>query len=186
MQSLLGPTHPSPDFTGRGGPLDHEYNHTRSGQMSVADVAASTQGTQYFFPLQSYVWVIVAITDDTSGLNDICYDPDPVDIANADAYKELLYNESAMANHDQTATQSIPDEASGFPELMEQEDQTEGHTDFAPPQGMTGMPTPVVDRFPFGCPGMPILNKPQGSSMYEKWRSTSNDSLWTPFCSELD
>ena len=91
-----------------------------------------------------------------------------------------------MANHDQTATQSIPDEASGFPELTEQDDQTEGHTDFAPPQGMTGMPTPVVDRFPFGCPGMPILNKPQGSSMYEKWRSTSKDSLWTPFCSELD
>ena len=91
-----------------------------------------------------------------------------------------------MANHDQMATQSILDEASGFPELTEQEDQTEGHTDFAPPQGMTGMPTPVVDRFPFGCPGMPILNKPQGSSMYEKWRSTSKDSLWTPFCSELD
>ena len=95
-----------------------------------------------------------------------------------------MHTESATTNPDQTAIQSILGNTPGIPELTEHEDQIEGgHTDFVPPQGML---THFVDHFPFGCPGMPTPNKPQGSSTYETWRSMSKDSPWAPFHSELD
>ena len=70
-----------------------------------------------------------------------------------------MCNEPATINPDQVTMQSILGDAPGIPESTEQEDQIDGgHTDFALHQEMS---TPLVDRFPFGCPGMPTPNKPQ-------------------------
>ena len=95
-----------------------------------------------------------------------------------------MCNEPATINPNQATMQSILGDAPGILESTEQEDQIDGgHTDFALHQEMS---TPLVDRFPFGCPGMPTPNKPQGLSMYETWQATPKDSLWALFHSELD
>ena len=178
MQTPLGPTHPPPVST--HGLPNHEYNHARDGQMSGGEAVAFTQGTQWLFYFNPHFWVLDTITDDISGLDNICYDPDPVDVADADTYEELMNSNSRTTNADQ-ATIPILDKA---PELTEHKDQTRGdHTDFMPPQAML---THVIDQFPFGCLGMPMPNKSKGLSMYETWCATSKDTPWTPFCSELD
>ena len=113
------------------------------------------------------------------GLEGICDDPpDPADVADADAYKELIRNNTITINPDQTTVGEALD-------LTEQDDQTGAvdHANLTPPQGMS---TLVIDQFPFSSLGMPIPNKPQGASVYESWRATSMDSLWAPFCSKLD
>ena len=82
------------------------------------------------------------------------------------------------------------DEAPQIPELTERGyDQSEAgdhadgdHADLTPPRTPS---TLVIDQFPFGNPGMPIPEKPQGSSVYDSWEATSMGSPWAPFQSEL-
>ena len=114
------------------------------------------------------------------GLDDISNDlPDPADAADADAY-ELIHNDSTTINSNRTTVGG----ASDLTEQDESDDQTEVADEaLTPPQGMS---TVVVDQFPFGSPGMPIPDKPRGSSVYESWRAASVDSPWAPFQSEVE
>jgi hypothetical protein len=118
-------------------------------------------------------------------MSDTSYDPpdgpDPADVADADAYEELTRNDSTTINSDQMAV----GDALGIPEPTDLEDETgvEDHDRLTPPQEMS---TLVVDKFPFGNPGMPIPDKPHGLSVYESWQATSVTSPWAPFRSELD
>src|ERR1700679_2772450 len=70
-------------------------------------------------------------------------------------------------------------------ELTKQYDQCEAgdQPDLMPPPTSS---TPVIDQSPFGHPGMPIPEKPHGSSVHESWEATSMDSPWASFQSELD
>ncbi len=110
--------------------------------------------------------------------------PDPADIADvadADAYEELL-------REGENSTSTFPNQSTEPPVNPDptgqlDETETEGQADLVPPQTMS---TPVVDRFPFGSPGMPIPDKPQGPSAYESQQATSMDSSWAPFRSKLD
>jgi hypothetical protein len=111
---------------------------------------------------------------------DIFDDPlDPSAVADADAYEQLISGLTSISP-DQMAV----GEALRFPEPTDHEDQTEveDHASLTPPQE-TSL---VVDKFPFGSPGMPIPDKPHGFSAYESWKAASIDSPWAPFCSELD
>jgi hypothetical protein len=80
--------------------------------------------------------------------------PNPADVADADAYKDLIHNN--LATIDSEPDQTAIGEAL---ELTEQEDPSAigDHGDLTSPQGM---PTVIVDQFPFGSPGMPIPDKP--------------------------
>src|SRR5258708_38282333 len=71
------------------------------------------------------------------------------------------------------------------PDVREGPDQTEVGEAAAlvPPQEMS---SPVVDKVPFGSPGAPIPDKPQGPSTYEAWQAMFEDSAWAPFFSELE
>lgn len=112
---------------------------------------------------------------------DPLYDPpDPADVADADAYEELVNNVPTPIFSNQTT-----DRAPQIPELTEQHDQTEvgDQVDLIPPQTSS---TLLVDKFPFGNPGMPVREKPQGRSVYESWEATSGGSPWAPFQSELE
>jgi hypothetical protein len=72
-----------------------------------------------------------------------------------------------------------------IPDLTELLNQVEGRdeADVALPQETF---LPVVDQFPFGSPGMPIPDKPEGSLTFKSWHATSSNLLWAPFCSELE
>ena len=100
-------------------------------------------------------------------------------MADTDAYEQLI-SDSTTTSPDQMAVGEAP----RIPEPIDHEDQTEveDHAGLTPPQE-TSL---VVDKFPFSSPGMPIPDKPHGSSMYESWKATSIDSPWALFCSELD
>jgi hypothetical protein len=133
--------------------------------------------TMYFPSIrtsESYTLTLEDISDDPPDL------PDPADVADADAYEELLRDNSTIL-HDQMTV----GDASGIQEPTERYDQSEvgDHADLTPPQGMS---TLVVDQFPFGSAGMPIPDKPQGSSAYESWQAAFTDSPWAPFHSELE
>jgi hypothetical protein len=68
--------------------------------------------------------------------------PDPADVADADAYEDLIHNN--LATIDSEPDQTAIGEA---PELTEQEDPSAigDHSDLTSPQGM---PTVIVDQFP--------------------------------------
>ncbi len=166
---LLTPNYPSPVSTG----------------VSDTEIAV-IQGTRYFFSIDARVRTLPTITDDTLGLEDNSIEP--ADVADADAYEEILRNNSTAINPDQMTTGEAP----AIPEPTEREDQSEedqremgDHADLTPPQGVS---TLVVDKFPFGSPGVPISDRPQGSpaSAHESRHATSMDSPWAPFKSELD
>lgn len=116
------------------------------------------------------------------GLEDPLDDPpDPADVADADTYEELMNSSTTAIFANQTTIGAAPQ----TPEPMEQDDQSEAgdQDDISPPQ------TPsihVIDQFSFGNPGMPISEKPQGSSMYGSSEATFTNSVWAPFQSELD
>jgi len=144
--------------------------------------------TKFFFSVNTFVGILLSITDDTLGLENILNDlpdpPDPADVADADAYKELINSSSTPIFPNQTSVGRVPQ----ILELTEEYRQSEvgDQTDQA---NLTQPQTPstlVVDQFPFGNPGAPIPEKPQGSSVYESWEATSMGSLWAPFQSELD
>lgn len=48
--------------------------------------------------------------------------------------------------------------------------------------------TVVVDHFPFGSSGAPILDMPRGTLAlaHESWRYTPMESMWAPFRSQKD
>lgn len=46
--------------------------------------------------------------------------------------------------------------------------------------------TPVIERFPHGRPGAPVVGAPQGPSVYESARDVLGESLWAPFQSQRD
>lgn len=46
--------------------------------------------------------------------------------------------------------------------------------------------TVVVEVFPFGKPGAPIPDMPQGPSLYERVQAIPGGSIWTPFQSKWD
>jgi len=128
------------------------------------------------------VRILLSITDDISGLEDSLNDlPDPANVANADAYEELIYNNTIPMFPNQTTLGEAPQNL----ELTEQYDQSEAgdQADLTPPQTMS---MPLVDQFPFSNPGMPIPERSQGSSAYKSWGATSMDSPWAPFQSKLD
>jgi hypothetical protein len=110
--------------------------------------------------------------------------PDPADIADdadANAYEELSHegdNSTPIFPNQPTEPPLNPD-----PTGQLDEPETEDEADHVPSQGMS---TPVVDRFPFGSPGMPIPNKPRAPSAYESQQATSTDLPWAPFRSKLD
>ena len=68
--------------------------------MSGGEVVAFTQGTWWVFYFNPHFWVLDTITNDISGLDDICYNPDPVDVADADAYEKLMNSDSHTTNTD--------------------------------------------------------------------------------------
>ncbi|KAN0120448.1 hypothetical protein V8E52_004275 [Russula decolorans] len=118
-----------------GGPPDHENDLAGHDQPSDPEIAVTQ--------------------DDLLALEDISDDvPDPADVADADAYEDLIHNN--LATIDSEPDQTAIGEA---PELTEQEDPSAigDHGDLTSPQGM---PTVIVDQFPFGSPGMPIPDKP--------------------------
>jgi hypothetical protein len=131
----------------------------------------------FFF--RTHVRILPTISDDTE---DISIDPHnpadvPDDVMDADTYEELLRENLSTTNPDQMTPPEIPE----IPDLTQREDQNEegNQADVMP------MLT-VVDKFPFGSPGMPIPDKPRTSTVYESRQATSMDSLWAPFRSELD
>ncbi len=147
---------------------------------------AVIQGTRYFFSINARVRTLLTITDDTLGLEDNSIEP--ADVTDADAYEEILRNNSTTINPNQMTTGEAP----AIPEPTEREDQSKedqremgDHADLTPSQGVS---TLVVDKFPFGSPGIPISDRPQGSpaSAHESRHATSMDSPWAPFKSELD
>jgi hypothetical protein len=173
----------------RGGSPD-EFDHTICGQPSDSEIAV-TQGAHYFASFNICA-VLPPITDDAlsleGALNDV---PDPANVADADvadaeaadadAYEELLRNHPQTIFPDETTTGN----ASGSPEPTEHNDEREvgNQADITLPQRTA---THVVELFPFGCPGMPIPDKPRGSSVYESQQATSMDSPWAPFQSQND
>jgi hypothetical protein len=46
--------------------------------------------------------------------------------------------------------------------------------------------TVVMEVFPFGKPGAPIPDMPQGPSLYERVQAIPGGSIWTPFQSKWD
>ena len=121
------------------------------------------------------------------GLEDARNDSlDPADVADADAYEELINTNSTPINPDQTSVSKLHKSRSlrNSTINLEAGDHADGdHADLTPPQTPS---TLVIDQFPFGNPGMPIPEKPQGSSVYDSWEATSMGSPWAPFQSELD
>ena len=124
----------------------------------------------------------LSITDDTSGLVDPLYvPPGPADVADADAFEELVHNFSTPNFSNQTTVDMAPQ----IPELTEQYDPTEveDEVDLTPPQTLS---EEFIDNFPFGNPGMPIREKRQGLSVHGSWEAMSSGSPWAPFQSELE
>ncbi|KAF8489360.1 hypothetical protein F5888DRAFT_1808868 [Russula emetica] len=159
-QPWLSPNCASP--VSRGSSPDSEFDHTTCGQLSDTEIAVTQ--------------------DDALGLEGILNDPlNPADVADADAYEELLSNNPPTIFPDQMTAGEAP----GSPELTEYGDQSEvgNQADLTLPQGMS---THVVDGFPLGHPGMPIPDKPHGPSAYQSWQATFTDSPWAPFQSERD
>ena len=101
----------------------------------------------------------------------------PDNVMDADTYEELLYKNLSTTNPDQMT----PPEILEILDLTQWEDQNEEGN-----QANVMLMLTVVDKFPFDSPGMPIPNKPCISTVYESWQAMSMDSLWAPFCSELD
>src|SRR5258707_3092573 len=127
-------------------------------------------------------WSLTTLTDNTSNSDDISNDPlDPADVMDTGFYEELLHDSSTLSFPDHPSTSEAPTN----PNLTERPDQTEvGEVaKLVPPQEMS---SPVVDKVPFGSPGAPIPDKPQGPSAYEAWQAMFEDSAWAPFCSGLE
>lgn len=185
MPPPLAPNRASP--VSRGSSPDAEYDYTWDGQLSDTEIAV-TQGAHSFFSIKTRVRFLFSITDDTFGLEDalgledsLDDAPDPADVADADIYEDLMISNSAP---------SFPNQMTGgvalqIPDPTEQCDQYEAgdQADPLPPQTPS---TLVIVQFPFGNPGWPISEMPQGSSAYESWEATSTNSPWAPFQSELD
>jgi hypothetical protein len=113
---------------------------------------------------------------------------DAADVADADAFQEL----QDFANEQRSAT--IPDQGrvDGFniatipdeegveePELPRTDENDLGDPDT--------MATVVIDRFPFGSPGIPVP-PPHGTSAHNSSRDSSGESMpvWAPFQSRKD
>jgi hypothetical protein len=104
---------------------------------------------------------------------------DPADVTDADVFHDLL----CTANHNRAThddTQGTPEDATqhGPTELDDQTNTADLETES----------TIVIDKFPFGSPGMPIPGMLQGSSAYKTLQSThvDADTSWAPFSSQLD
>lgn len=191
MPQQLSPNGAPPVSLGRSdseiavtqGSSDTEIAATRG--SSDTEIAAA-QGVCYCFFSFAHVRIISAISD-TDDISSIV-PPDPADVADADAYEELLRESLATTLPDPTTLPEVPE----IPNLTQWEDQTEedNQADLAPSQGCDGCQgtSTVVDEFPFGSPGMPIPDKSRGSTVYESRQaaSTSTDSLWAPFRSEFE
>ena len=104
--------------------------------------------------------------------------PDPADIANADAFKELAQNNQFVATT--TPNQPAIDESPDMPDAPGQcPDDTEvGNTE--------AMPMVIIDCFPSVSAGAPIHDMQCGHSVYKSHCDTCGNSIWSPFSSECD
>jgi hypothetical protein len=87
---------------------------------------------------------------------------DIADLVDADA---LEYASSGASTPDQLTDDETDDEISGQSDVGDS----------------ASAPAVVVEHFPFGRPGAPISERPQGDS-----QATSVGSQWAPFRSQLD
>jgi hypothetical protein len=44
----------------------------------------------------------------------------------------------------------------------------------------------IIDQFPYGSPGAPIPEGPQGTSLYQATQDTLGPNIWSPFGSQMD
>ena len=108
---------------------------------------------------------------------------DPADVADADAFEQVLCS-------DFTAPNPNPPSADGNLEALEDVteqtiDQMEldDLPDIVDQETASGV---IIDQFPFGSPGSPIPGSSRGLSAYEALREMHTDNPWAPFSSQLD
>ena len=121
--------------------------------------------------------ILRTITDDTGITGDFnavsIEEPDPADLADADALQEMLFGTSTPSTRDQGTVDEAP------ADLTPQTEGGEGdQTDMLDSEAASAV---VVERFSFGTPGAPIPDRHQEPSA-----RSPEDSPWAPFRSQLD
>ena len=121
--------------------------------------------------------ILRTITDDTGITGDFnaisIEEPDPADLADADALQEMLFDTSTPSTRDQGTVDEAP------ADLTPQTEGGEGdQTDMLDSEAASAV---VVERFSFGMPEAPIPDRHQEPSA-----RSPEDSPWAPFRSQLD
>jgi hypothetical protein len=103
--------------------------------------------------------------------------PVPADVADANAFEELLRNNGffVTTTPDQCTTDEVPDGPS--PPEHQLDDMETGNSEITSEV--------VIDRFPSPCAGAPIPDMSHGSSANVPLQGVE-DSVWSPFISQCD
>lgn len=112
--------------------------------------------------------------------------PDPADPTNADIHKYLTRISTSNPEQGQlTVIQSCSPSPHGqgqsgatMPPLLP---DVQLNSDTSGAQRQL-----VIDQFLYGSPGMPIIDGPQGTSVYQATQHTLRANTWSPFCSQTD
>jgi hypothetical protein len=104
--------------------------------------------------------------------------PDPTDVANANAFEQLVRNNEIFVTTtpDQRTIDDVPDRPN--PPEQQSNDMEAGNSE--------AMSEVVIDCFPSPTAGAPIPGMSHGSSANESLQGVSEDSVWSPFTSQCD
>ena len=103
---------------------------------------------------------------------------DATDLTDADVFEEL-----SRGNGPSTLT--IPNQPTVDDALEVPDDSIEEIPQVEVQNSETALAV-MIDHFPTGNLGAPILGLPQGPSAYESYQATASGSVWAPFHSQCD